>query len=130
MINHRVRLNAVAVAFMSLVALFLSPAAMSQQGAVATMAGILAEMQHYPSDAEKKTLAAISSDESNTEATRTIATAILNIQHKAQTDDVEALKGVAKSGTEAEKQLASIVMNFNHQAGSDAKETLKVLAGG
>jgi len=56
--------------------------------------------------------------------------AIGNIQHKAQPDDVSALKKVKEStsASEAEKQLASIVLDFHHQAGAQAQEKLKRLA--
>lgn len=130
MSSHRTNRSAVAVFVFSLLTLLVSPAALAQSDAVATMAGILVDMQHFPSDAQKQTLAAISNDGSNSEATRTIATAIHNIQHKAQPDDVAALKKVENSAdaTDAEKKLASIVLGFHHMAGDEAKKTLGMLA--
>ena len=122
--------SAVAVFVFSLITLLASPAAFSQSDAVATMAGIVADMQHFPSDGQKQTLSAIANDESNSEATRAIAMAIHNIQHKAQPDDVAALKKVESSGAAsgAEKELASIVLGFHHMAGDKAKKQLNMLA--
>ncbi|MDL0432654.1 hypothetical protein QPM17_16050 [Marinobacter sp. TBZ242] len=127
---HRTYRSAVAVFFFSVMTLLASPAAFSQSDAVAKVAGILSEMQHFPSDAQKESLAAISNDSSHSDAIRTIATAVRNIQHKAQPDDVSALKEVrdSASASEAEKQLASIVLDFHHQPSDQAKEKLKNLA--
>lgn len=81
-------------------------------------------MQHFPSDAQKKSLAAINNDSSYIEDIRTIAAAVRNIQHKVQPDDVTALKRIqeSSSASEAEKQLATIVLDFNHQPGESAQE--------
>ncbi len=127
---HRKYRSAVAVFFFSMLALLMSPAALSQSGAVSTMAGILAEMQHYPSDAQKEKLTAISNNSSYSEAAHAIAMAIRDIKHKAQSDDVSALKKITQSASasKAEKQLASIVLDFNHQVSAEAQEKLKMLA--
>ncbi len=130
MITHRTYRSAVAVFVLSILTLLVSPAALAQSGAVSRVAGILSDMQHFPSDAQKESLAAISNDSSYSEEIRTIATAVRNIQHKPQPADVSALKKIqeSSSASEAEKQLASIVLDFNHQPSEQARGKLKSLA--
>jgi len=113
-----------------LMLLVLSPFSLAGSKAIPTMAGILAELNHYPSAPQKETLTAISTDEANSEATRTIAKAIYNISHQPKPDDVAALTKVLndKSATSEEKQLASIVMGINHTPSAEAKKTLESLS--
>ncbi|WP_404365079.1 hypothetical protein [Marinobacter sp.] len=87
-------------------------------------------MNHFPSDDQKEILAEISGNENNSEAARTIADAIRNIEHKAGPEDAAALREVVEdpSATRAEKQLASVVLEFHHKAGPEAQKTLKALA--
>lgn len=120
--------SAAVVALFSLL-LLVSPS-FAESGAVPKMARIVAELNHFPSAAQKETLAAIKQNENNSEATQTIADAILNIEHKAKPEDVAALKEVAgdASVSEAEKKLAMIVMGINHTASDEAKQKLKTLA--
>jgi len=119
---------------LSVIALFtllvIAPLSFAESNAIATMARILTELNHYPSAEQKVTLAAISKDEGNSEATRAIAEAIHNVEHKAKAEDVAKLKIVSeiKSTTEGEKQLAEIVMNLNHSVSAETKKALEALA--
>jgi hypothetical protein len=125
------RKNHLHAAFIALLALLvLSPLSLAGPSAVPTLAGILAELNHYPSAAHKETLAAISQDEANSDATRTIATAIHNIEHKAKPDDVAKLTKIQgdDKATAAEKQLAAIIMELSHSANAEAKKALKALS--
>ncbi|MGB3610765.1 MAG: hypothetical protein WA987_10360 [Cellvibrio sp.] len=110
--------------------LVIAPLSLAESNAIATMARIVAELNHYPSAEHKETLAAISQDEANSEATRAIAEAIHNVEHKAKPDDLEKLKVVSEteSATEEEKQLAEIVMNLNHSVSAETKKALEALA--
>lgn len=110
--------------------LVIAPLSLAESNAIASMARILTELNHYPSAEQKATLAAISKDEGNSEATRAIAEAIHNVEHKANSEDVATLKIVTEteSTTEAEKQLAEIVMNLNHSVSPETKKALEALA--
>ena len=110
--------------------LILAPLSWAESGAIGTMARIVAELNHYPTAEQKTTLAAISKDESNSDATRAIAEAIHNVEHKAKAEDVAKLKIVSEteSTTEAEKQLAEIVMHLNHSVSAETKTALEALA--
>lgn len=121
-------LSAAVIAVFTL--LIIAPLSFAESNAIATMAHILTELNHYPSNEQKETLAAISKDESNSEATRAIAEAIHNIEHKPKAEDVATLKIVSEteSTTEEEKQLAEIVTNLNHSVSAETKKALEALA--
>lgn len=122
------------VSTVSIIALFIllvfTPFAVAESDAVAKMARIVSEMNHFPSEEQKETLAEISKNENSTESTQTIADAIRNIEHKAKPEDVAELEKIAgkPSASEAEKKLADIVMDFHHKVGPEAQETLNTLA--
>lgn len=121
-------LSAAVIALFTL--LVIAPVSFAESNAIATMARILTELNHYPSAEQKVTLAAISKNEGNSEATRAIAEAIHNVEHQAKADDVATLKIVSEteSATEKEKQLAEIVMNLNHSVSAETKKALEALA--
>lgn len=120
-------LSAAVIALFTL--LVIAPVSFAESNAIATMARILTELNHYPSAEHKATLAAISKDEANSEATRAIAEAIQNVEHAAKADDVAALKIVSEteSTTAEEKQLAEIVMKLNHSVSPETKKALEAL---
>ena len=104
-------------------------AAADTESAAKTIAGILANMNHFASDADKATLMAISADEENGMGVRLVATAVHNIQHAATAEDKETMAGVATNdrARESVKTLAGIVAEFNHMASAEAKATLQGL---
>ena len=99
------------------------------QDATKTIAGILANMNHFASDAEKATLMAIAADESNNRGVRAIATAVSNIQHAATAEDKEVMGRImgADMAPAPVKSLAGVVAEFNHMASAEAKATLASL---
>lgn len=121
-------ISAAVVAVCSL--LVLTPPAFAESDAVPTMAGIVAELNHFPSPEQKQTLAAIRSNEGSSTATVAIADAIYNVEHKAQADGVAQLKAVVASDSASadEKELAKVVLKLNHTASDEAQETLRSLA--
>lgn len=118
-------------AFIALwVPLVLSPYSFAEPSAVPTLAGILTELNHYPSATQKEALVAISQNEAQSKVTRTIARAIHNIEHKAKPDDVAALTEIQKdnTATDAEKKLATIVVALNHSVSAETKKALETLS--
>lgn len=97
---------------------------------VATLAGILVGMEHFPSDAEKKRLTSIADDADTDEHVRTIARAITRIAHQVPEDDKQKLKAILddESATEAQKTLAGAVIRFNHEVSSEDRAALEALA--
>ena len=104
-------------------------AAADTDAAVKSVAGILANMNHFASDADKAALMAISADEANGRGIRLVATAVHNIQHAAPAGDKEAMAGVVASDMARAdvKSLAGIVTGFNHMASAEAKATLQAM---
>ena len=97
---------------------------------VATMAGIVLSLQHFPSDADKEALGAIANGEGS-DAEKTVANAIAGIQHQVSADDKTALEAIAAEESQPAgiRELAAIVANINHFPGADAKAALMALAG-
>lgn len=114
-----------------LVALALAGQALSaaESKAVQQIAGILMNLNHFPSDAEKETLKGIIAAKETTDHERTVAQALLNVQHKVSGDDKPKLDAVVKdaSAPESVKALARIVANLNHTPSAEEKEQLKKL---
>lgn len=94
-----------------------------------SIAGILAGMNHFASDAQKAELASIAGDDSSGRGMQMIATAVSNIQHAA-TDEGKAsmnqIIGYERASAEA-KALAEIVLGFSHTASAEAKAALAKL---
>jgi hypothetical protein len=104
--------------------------AAAQTPAVQTMAGILATLNHFPSDAEKEQLKKIVADKGTTEHERIVAQALLNVEHKVSGEDRPKLEGVVKDKTAPEgvRTLAQVILNLNHTPTDAEKAELKKLA--
>jgi len=109
-----------------LCALTVSAASFAGDSGLKTMAHILMGLNHYPSDSEKQTLKGIVNG-SGSSHQKTIATAMINMQHKAGASDVPKLKSIAGDGkaSQGEKDLANILLGLNHSASSSDKAKLK-----
>ena len=93
------------------------------------IADIVASLNHFPSDADKEALMAISSDDSLGEGVRAMATAIATFAHSAN-DEGKAAMAMIQSNDEAPdrtKELAGIIAGITHTASADAKATLAEL---
>ena len=97
--------------------------------ATKTIAGILATLNHFPSDDDKASLMAIADDDGTGRAFRAVASAVSNIQHAATDDDKEIMNRIIASERAAAdaKALAEIVLGLNHAASSEAKATLQAM---
>ncbi len=104
--------------------------ALAASAAVREMAGIVMNLNHYPSDAEKAELKAITANKDSTEQERAIATAISNMEHKVAAGDADKLKQVMNdmSAPAEVRDLAGIVMNFSHKPSKEDKRKLEMLA--
>lgn len=95
------------------------------------IAGIVASMNHFPSDADKAKLMAISGDDSLAGGVRSMAMAVTNIAHAANAEDKAAMADIAGNAeaSDGAKALAGIIGNFNHMASADDKAKLSELFG-
>jgi hypothetical protein len=113
------------------VALLLAAATAHGAGQpLATMAGIVADMEHFPSDEEKATLAEIAGDDAADPRIRVIAEAIANIEHRPGEADREKLDEILQDPTAsvAMKLVAGAVLRFEHEAAEADVQALEALA--
>jgi hypothetical protein len=112
---------------------FFSQFAMADNASSASeIAGIVVAMNHFPSDADKAKLMAISADDSLAGGIRVMATAVGNISHAANADGKAAMAGIIDGTTDAEapdrfRALAGVVAGFNHMASADDKAKITEL---
>lgn len=107
-----------------------SPLAMADDAAATkTIAGVLVNLNHFPSADDKAALKALTEDESAGEAFRAVALAVHNIQHAATAEDKEALSALISNNmtAPAAKALAEIVVGINHMPSPDAKMALQAM---
>ena len=101
----------------------------AESKAVQVMAGILANIQHVPSDADKQALAQIKEDKATTADERAVAQALMNVQHAAAVADKPSLEGIVNDAkaSSSVKTLASVILGL-HQFPSDSdKQKLRAL---
>ena len=93
------------------------------------IAGILVNLNHFPSDAEKVVLMEIANDESNGRGFRAIATAVHNMQHAASAEDKEIMGNImaAEQADPRARALAEIVAGISHMPSAEAKATLQAM---
>lgn len=100
---------------------------------VKAMAGILMNLNHFPSDAEKTQLQAIVSDASASAEEKTVATALLGLQHKVADADKSKLQAIIDGKdskiSESLKTIAAALAGLNHTPSAAEKEKLKKIAG-
>jgi hypothetical protein len=108
----------------------LAQPALAGSNAVATMAGIVISLQHFPSDADKTALDAIASGDA-TDSEKTVARAIAAISHKVSDADKAKLEAIAADGDEPDdlRTLARVVAGINHMPSADDKAALSALMG-
>lgn len=108
------------------------PFSMADNASSATeIAGIVASMNHFASDADKAKLMAISADESLAGAVRAMATAVTNIAHAANSEGKAAMATLAANdqAPDRARALADTIGNFNHMASADDKAKLTEMFG-
>lgn len=97
------------------------------QSAIQQMAIIMHRLKHFPSPQSKETLQLIVTSSSTSEREKVLATAILNLNHRALLDDKIKLKKIMedKNASADERDLASIVYNLDHRPTKGDKKRLK-----
>lgn len=95
--------------------------------AVREMAGILVNLEHYPSAAEKSRLKELAANKDNTEQEKVVANAIANLSHTASDADKSKLKKLMDDATApAEvRDLAVIILRLNHKPSATDKDKLQ-----
>jgi len=118
------------IAGATLVALSLGGIALAESEAISTMAKITMNLNHFPSDEDKKVLEGIVNSDDSSEAEASIAMALSNLQHKVSEADARRLQDIVddESSDAAARQLARIVLGINHSASDENKAALATLA--
>jgi hypothetical protein len=101
----------------------------AESKAVKTMAGILINLHHFPSDSDKMALAQITQDKSATADERTVAQALIDVQHTVAAADkpkLEAIVGNAKAA-DSVKTLAGVILDLHHMPSDADKAKLQPL---
>jgi len=116
------------IVFIALIS-FNQVALADNDSAAKAIAGILANLNHFPSDADKVVLMEIANDDGNGQGFRAIARAVHNMQHAASAEDKEMMGRImaADRADPRAKALAEIVANISHVASDDAKATLQAM---
>ena len=109
-----------------------APALAAESAATETIAEVLLDLNHFPTDEDKRELEDLIAADTTTEEERALATALMNVEHKVQAGDREALQSILDDpqGTPTAKELAQILLDLNHRPSEDGKRKLKLLAGG
>ena len=107
--------------------LSLTAAPLVLAGPAGTMAMIVTNLAHHPSDADQAALKAIVSDPHASAAEKTIATAIAGINHSVSDGDKAKLMAIAKDASAPAdlKELATVLLGVNHMASDADKAKLK-----
>lgn len=109
----------------------LSQPAMAQdaQAALKQIADIVASLNHFPSDADKATLAEIAGNDSLPQGVRNMADTVANISHAATADGKAQMAAIQENpqAPDYAKALAGIIASVNHVPSDDAKATLAEL---
>ena len=110
-----------------------SAAAIAQSGengaALKTIAGIVASLNHFPSDADKATLSEIAGNDNLAQGVRAMARTFSNISHSANDQGKAAMARIQENAQAPDyaKQLAGIIAGINHTASNAEKATLAEL---
>jgi hypothetical protein len=101
----------------------------AESKAVQTMAGILMNVHHYPSDSDKQALAQITEDKSATADERTVAQALMDVQHTVAAADKPKIEAIVNDDKAANsvKTLAGVILNLHHMASDSDKAKLQAL---
>ena len=97
--------------------------------AMRDIAGIVASINHFPSDADKAKLAEIAADDTIAQGLRNMATAVANISHSTNAEGKAAMEQIMGSdqAPDAAKALAGIIANLSHMPSDEAKATLAAM---
>jgi hypothetical protein len=108
-----------------------TPVLSAEDSSVETMAVILVDLNHFPTDAQKNKLQAIVDDEAASEQEQAVASAMINLQHKATAADKEKMKTIMddESISANLRELAGIVYRLDHKPNDTDKEWLSALIG-
>jgi len=107
----------------------LGSVALAADSAISTMAGIVMDLNHYPSGSEKETLAGITRDGSATAGEKVLAEVLMNMKHSVGGSDARKLHNLISDDhtSKQEKVLADVLLGLTHHPSAADKERLQPL---
>ncbi|MDZ7644354.1 MAG: hypothetical protein U5K76_09200 [Woeseiaceae bacterium] len=117
------------VSVLLLIPFIAGSAAASANEAVPTMADILVELNHFPSDDDKDRLQAIVADENSTDHERAVAKALMNVEHTVSADDKKTLTALTNDESVADgvRLLAEALLGLNHNLAESEETKIRAL---
>ena len=99
---------------------------------IKVVAGVLARLNHFANDADKKALQGIVASTTATAHEKVLAQALINVQHTAEAADKAKLDALAKdaSAPESVRTIAGILAGLNHTPTEAQKAALAKLSAG
>ena len=119
----------ITIALLGLFAQFAAAQNQPALGALQEIAGIVASINHFPSDADKVALRNISNNDSLPQGVRMIAGAVSSINHSPSDESKQVMSQLqaAMRAPEPVKSLAKIIADFNHMPSDEDKAALTQL---
>jgi hypothetical protein len=126
-----IRLKSLISAAACAVMLVAAGPSFADAASVRSMAEIIMNLNHMPSDADKMRLTAIA-ESTDSEAEAAIATAISNMKHKVADADKDGLNAIVADGSASYEvqELARILLTLNHHPSDEDKESLESISNG
>jgi len=111
------------------ITLMTSALAVASESAVSAMAGMVMQLNHYPTATEKAALANITTDAKTTTGEKTLAGALMRMQHRVGGADSTALQHLSadSAAKKSERELADILLGIAHKASVGDIKRLKAL---
>jgi len=112
--------------------LILSGPVFADAATVRTLAGISMHLQHFPGEADKQKLAAITAADDSSAAEKAVASALARFEHHVTPADKEKLEAVAadESVPADLRTVAGILVTVNHTPSAADAETLDKIVSG
>lgn len=97
--------------------------------ATEVIAGVLMNLNHFPSDDDKAALQGLIDDDGVGRAFKAVANAVMGIEHSASEEGKSMLARVleADDADPRAKTLAQVVMDLEHGASDEAKASVQAL---
>lgn len=114
---------------MSTVIFMLSQPLVAGEKTIQEFTRIIINLNHFPSEADKAKLSAISGNSASTNGEKIIAQALKNMEHKVSASDGKKLEALKKdsNASSAEREIAEILLTVMHKPTAEDIKRLKKL---
>lgn len=101
----------------------------ADEAAQQQMAGILVELNHFPTEEDKASLQALTADSSLSEAERTLASVLMTLRHMPTAAEKAQLQAIADNDNspQAVRDLAAVLHGLQHRVDAEGREMLAAI---